>query len=527
MTTINLSQARSATQLVEFCISTKYSSIQNRLLSLIQKTSRACSKYFSTLVLLLHEENKCINVTLNNNHKSIKVFESKLPDSFLNNINHYCELFKKWQHELKTNSQNNKQPEIILFKLPTDHQIKSIFKLLLFSGCYNIKNIHIKNCLCEMTFYGTFEKWELFPPHYCNKNNDNIPMCSSNALLVILETINQNHWLENIFIFEQMFLTYLLDVVIWAEFQVVHTSEACLDSILCQAGALLYFCSHQVLNMLQRNTEQELKVKIQRVIDYETKIQDAVSYEHGCSYLDCHPEIANANYILRILKGWSGNLRQRGFSFLARSYQQFQKLQTQTIKKPVNYIYWIEKMKSGDYSVPKGFDEDTIPSYAYFVFAKWFAKNKQLRKAQTFYIASAIASNTYYQRFISLRRLIKICIYWEEYAIAKKILKYAYSLCHIAENEGLIMFPSFVTKEYHKQNKCISYRTRTLCCSYCKRTQGVKLKACTGCMIAVYCNKSHQKRHWKMIHKTECNRVWKSNYKSLKSVVQSSLSAEY
>eukprot|EP01084_Bolivina_argentea_P253565 425983_1 len=529
---MNTTRTCSATQLVEFCISTKYKVNESKLSPQIQKTFNACLKYFAKLILLVSKEDKCVNLTLNNNNQLVKVFESKLPDSFISNINDHCLLFKEWHHETQK-SQNNPQQESILFELPTDAQIKTIFKFLIFCGYYEIENMWIGSYFCDLTFYATFEKWELFPSHYCNKY-DNILNCSPDAILIIVETINQKHWLENIFIFEQMFLQYVLNLVVGLKANsIFNTYEDLnfLDFFVCATGGLLYFCSHQISNMFLINSEQELKKKIQWVIDYEMKMLDVATatYYQEDKYSNCHPEIVNANDIFQFLKTCSINVRKHGNNMLAGSYRQFQKLQNQSIKLPDTRTRTIDELveqllSEEPSSNEKFFHDSSIPCYAYFIFAKWFATNRQLRKSQVFYIASVIASNTYYQRIISLRRLIKICMYWMEYAAARKMLKYAYNLCHIAENEGLIVFPSFVTTKYYKLRKRISDRTKKLyCCSHCKRQQGVNLKACTGCMIAVYCNKSHQKRHWKIIHRKECSRLWKSNYKLLKSVVKSPL----
>ena len=106
------------------------------------------------------------------------------------------------------------------------------------------------------------------------------------------------------------------------------------------------------------------------------------------------------------------------------------------------------------------------------------------------------------------------CIAARQYLISRRALKAAYKLCNGYCRKSF-------AEDYHRSNSVVNALIKNLECGYCGRCWregGVRLRACEGCMIMVYCGKSCQKRDWKF-HKADCDMSWEYLYPALKKCI--------
>ena len=149
--------------------------------------------------------------------------------------------------------------------------------------------------------------------------------------------------------------------------------------------------------------------------------------------------------------------------------------------------------------------------YAMMLMGKCYVKYKEYQNGITCFISSICKSTSLYVMTFSLRYLSGICVKLNEYVIALRLLDRAYKLCTMYDTP---ITPLFVNRIYSRKRKKIKMKLKEVVCSFCG-CKG-KLKCCTGCMNAVYCSKSCQKRHWRSVHRKTCDKKWLQHYKTLK-----------
>lgn len=116
---------------------------------------------------------------------------------------------------------------------------------------------------------------------------------------------------------------------------------------------------------------------------------------------------------------------------------------------------------------------------------------------------------------LDLRNLSEACSLNGEYRMALKALRKVQMVCF--SSDGQHIAPNFVQKQCKEQRRALKGKMSTMRCSYCSKMRKAKLRSCTGCMKAMYCNKRCQKRHWNANHRDLCVRTWSDNnwYKNL------------
>ena len=156
-------------------------------------------------------------------------------------------------------------------------------------------------------------------------------------------------------------------------------------------------------------------------------------------------------------------------------------------------------------------DRFTANCYSLMLLGKWSMNGKDYPCAMKMFVDSICNSVSVYSMCLSSRYLSEVCVDLGQFVIALRLLNKAYKLCTMYE---FVICPTFVNKAYAERRKKIKNELRKLFCSYCGKKG--KLKCCTGCMTAVYCSKSCQKRHWSLDHKKKCSRGWLEFYEKLK-----------
>ena len=149
--------------------------------------------------------------------------------------------------------------------------------------------------------------------------------------------------------------------------------------------------------------------------------------------------------------------------------------------------------------------------YSLMLLGKWSMNGKDYPCAMKMFVDSICNSVSIYSFCLSSRYLSEVCVRVGQYVIALRLLNVAYKFCTMYE---FTITPTFVNVIYAKKRKKIKKKLKRLFCSHCGKKG--KLQCCTGCMTAVYCSKSCQKRHWSLDHKKQCNREWFEFYEKLK-----------
>eukprot|EP01084_Bolivina_argentea_P125708 222683_1 len=126
------------------------------------------------------------------------------------------------------------------------------------------------------------------------------------------------------------------------------------------------------------------------------------------------------------------------------------------------------------------------------------------------YVLVICNTESLYMRALALKHVIFICYKNKEYFIGIKLLTYVYSLCH-----GFIL-PTFVN-QCRRHIRIFKKAIKKICCKYCGNKNA--LKACIGCMKAVYCSRKCQKIDWKKRHNQICTKKWSKLYECIRPII--------
>eukprot|EP01084_Bolivina_argentea_P319212 553669_1 len=289
-------------------------------------------------------------------------------------------------------------------------------------------------------------------------------------IVPMIENANNNLqftdiWLERKFVY---YLTLLFQA----------NEKSTLD--MAFLGALMFF-NKNLAKMLQNTPKKELIQEIQKQINVNARIPLYSGVNN------------NASAIYEKLQKWRLNIVKYGEKYIRKAYKM--------------------SLKN---------DAGIISNNEYFIFAKFFYSSQDYETAKIYWIITSCTADSFYIRAISMKYLSKTCYHFGEYQIALKTLNHAYKICYIGKDIGIIA-PYFIQCEYSVQKELIKKKLNKIVCGYsfCTKTNNdsLTLRACSGCMKIMYCSKSHQKKDWNSTHRTQCNRKWNKNYKTLKSIV--------
>eukprot|EP01083_Nonionella_stella_P065138 170417_1 len=208
----------------------------------------------------------------------------------------------------------------------------------------------------------------------------------------------------------------------------------------------------------------------------------------------------------RLLMSWSKDPHEHGRNLIMHGFEE--------ISNKLAEEEWHEQGCNGN----SLFWGQSAKEYMFYVMAKLKYKQKEYRSSQKYFVAAVCRGSSLFVRERMFKYLVDLCCRFGEHQLALKCLETRYKLCYL-EN-GHHIDPLFVRKEYYEMKKDIKRALVMKSCEYCNKSfEKHKLHSCTGCMKAMYCGKSCQKRDWKLKHKDVCSRSWKINYKALQTVI--------
>eukprot|EP01084_Bolivina_argentea_P295163 508095_1 len=145
----------------------------------------------------------------------------------------------------------------------------------------------------------------------------------------------------------------------------------------------------------------------------------------------------------------------------------------------------------------------------FLMFAAFCTCTENYLESQKFSVIAICIADSLYLRLKAIIGLMGVCVKQKQYIMESKLCKCGSELV----NGHFVNCNKFFQK--HMENT-IKVKSQ-ICCYNC----GIhcKLKACVGCMIAVYCSRKCQKIHWNIEHRNQCNKSWSSDYKELRRVI--------
>ena len=150
------------------------------------------------------------------------------------------------------------------------------------------------------------------------------------------------------------------------------------------------------------------------------------------------------------------------------------------------------------------------------LFTEFHRDSTILSKCKKIFIESIKDPQSLTLSFLALRYLYFVSIDCEEYAMASKLL-YQFGLYEDFSliSSGFIRTTPETERSYDQMS--LSRNLACMKCECCGKLEvESKLRACTGCMLAMYCGKRCQKSHWNTYHRSKCRRNWMNYYKEMK-----------
>eukprot|EP01084_Bolivina_argentea_P284716 488027_1 len=295
-------------------------------------------------------------------------------------------------------------------------------------------------------------------------NNELIGLDAATTSLVLIENIivfnNEKTYPFSLRVFVNFIDLLLMDVLY--KNKVKHTYLICL-------AALMVFESKMISHCLKAADVSKLYFMMKQRMEQMKEYIDPMIYKSENWNADIQA-------ICMKMKGWAVNVEQSG----------------KTLFDSLNRLEL-----DGNFCILVG---------------KLFIKWNNYKEGIKWYITSICRCTVLIVRIISLRRLSEICRDKGQHVMALKLLNTAKKYCHFYD---FVINPIFANKIYFEKRKIIKKRLNKIC-MYCK-SKGKKIKCCTGCMVALYCSKSCQKKHWVSIHNKRCDKSWSKCYKFLKN----------
>ena len=156
--------------------------------------------------------------------------------------------------------------------------------------------------------------------------------------------------------------------------------------------------------------------------------------------------------------------------------------------------------------------KETRNCYDLILSGKWYLQQFRDMAGIPYFVNSITHSTSLWTLTLALRYLSELCFDLDRSVLALRLLNTAHRYCTLYK---FPITPSFVNRIYFEQKRKILRELNGTSCSYCNEKVW-KLMCCTGCMKTTYCSRSCQKKHWRLNHRTRCNKEWLTMYQILK-----------